>query len=77
MLSEAELALGLLPLGDQAVQLFLQVLAVELDDDVSLVHPLVVVQRHLRDDAGAPVRRSCGVLPAAASRGPRSSACKE
>ena len=70
--SEASLALGFLPLGDQAVELFLKFLALELDDDVSRVHPLIVVQRHRGDDAGARARKSCAALPAATSRGPRS-----
>ncbi len=67
-----ELAFGFLAVGDQAVELLLKVLAVELDDDVAGVHPLVVVEGHRRDDAGDGGVDLVPCLRAGASRGLRS-----
>ena len=54
--------LGLLPRRPSGpCSSFLQLVALELDEDVSLLDPVVVVDQHLGDDAGAPARRSCAV----------------
>ncbi len=50
--SETHLALGFLHVGHQALQLFLQLVAVELDEDVSLLDPRIVIDQDLADDAG-------------------------